>query len=574
MGKKGFKVKTYEPPDEKFVVVVNAWGKTRDRQQFANAVGAWFEVMLRRIHPKQKLQVNCIYYQSTHDILIVELPSTVTSLSPFLGAHPYRSFLTTHPTSTEFTYVYEYNFRHFNHPENTNWHASAPSYRELPRTLPVKDPYPLPREIEGIGMLPTPPPPMNAKYAIPVPVPVPLPPPSAPIQETRCSPAPAPPPRPSASSSGSSSTTSTLPREHGSDSRTLDPRGRAPSSTPAPAPPQPPPASPSTTDSLFTPYDPPSHHPAHSNLTTARPSGAGKGKERELLAQLQPRSSISTASSGTVDDFLSSILPPPSQPPPRAPPLVRVKTEETLVKLEDEDHVEAVRVKPEPRDDHDPALFASPPPPTHYPSPTARPLRIKAEPLDDSIPERPSAVSWGIQVKPEPSEAEEGAMAALRMPPPPLPTRVKTEPIDDEDIDLGPATAATPTSSRAAGYVRSQSEMWVKQELLLDPSRMRRSESVFGQPESKDVYDPESEERRAGDQEDEREERPGDQEDDYQPSAELLDAFASLEGELGFDLFGATGMEVDSSSQTAASVAESPGKVTAVGTVNDTHTRQ
>ena len=149
-----------------------------------------------------------------------------------------------------------------------------PSYREIPRNLPVRDPYPLPREIEGIGMLPTPPPPSNARYAIPVPLP-PLPPP-VPFQGERCSPAPAPPQRPSASASGSSSVTPSLRGEP--DCRTLDPRSRPPSSTPAPAPPSHYPQDP--TDSLFTPYNPPSHHPAHSTLTTARP-GSAKGKERE-----------------------------------------------------------------------------------------------------------------------------------------------------------------------------------------------------------------------------------------------------------------------------------------------------
>ncbi|KAJ2917689.1 hypothetical protein MD484_g2691, partial [Candolleomyces efflorescens] len=530
MGKKGFKVKTYEVPDEKFVVVVNAWGKTGDRQKYTNAVGAWFEIMLRKVCPKQKLQLNCIYYQSTHDILIVELPQAVSSLESLLGAHPYGSFLTIDPTSTEFAYIYEYNFRLFNHPENTNWHASMPSYREIPRNLPVRDPYPLPREIEGIGMLPTPPPPSNARYAIPVPLP-PLPPP-VPFQEERCSPAPAPPQRPSASASGSSSATPSLRGEP--DGRTLDPRRRPPSSTPAPAPPSHYPQDP--TDSLFTPYNPPSHHPAHSTLTTARP-GSAKGKEREFPAQSPMHSSnVTRSSSVTADDFLSSILTPPLPPPSTQTPPVQVKAEEIAVKLEDT--AEAVRIKPEPQDDDDSTLFTSPPLPT-YPPPTGRPLRIEAKTsIEGSAPRSVEAK----RIKPEPSEEDEDAMAALRMmPPPPVPLhiRVKPEPIDDDDIDL--------RSSRVAEYARSQSELWVKQELLLDPSRMRRSESIFGpesteQPQSREQ---EEEENQEGEGEAPSATPAEEKEDDYQPSAELLDAFASLEGDLGLDLFGTADMEVD-----------------------------
>jgi hypothetical protein len=54
-----------------------------------------------------------------HQILIVELPEVVKDIRPFLGVHPYATFLTTPDAvgSDKVVTIYEYNFRRFDHPE-------------------------------------------------------------------------------------------------------------------------------------------------------------------------------------------------------------------------------------------------------------------------------------------------------------------------------------------------------------------------------------------------------------------------------------------------------------------------
>lgn len=47
------------------MVVVNAWGRSDDRQAYTNNVAAWFEIMLRRCYAKEKPQIFRIWYQNT-----------------------------------------------------------------------------------------------------------------------------------------------------------------------------------------------------------------------------------------------------------------------------------------------------------------------------------------------------------------------------------------------------------------------------------------------------------------------------------------------------------------------------
>ncbi|TEB37952.1 hypothetical protein FA13DRAFT_713863 [Coprinellus micaceus] len=162
-GRKSFH-KEYEPPEEQFVVVVDAWGQSEDRKVYTNNVGAWFEIMLRRVYPREKPQI----VQG-----LVPEYEVVKDIRPFLGVHPYATFLTTPGAvgSDKVVTIYEYNFRRFDHPERRNWKESCPCYREIHPKFPVRDPYPLPGDIGLHLLIPVPHPPLNAPYAIPVPAP-------------------------------------------------------------------------------------------------------------------------------------------------------------------------------------------------------------------------------------------------------------------------------------------------------------------------------------------------------------------------------------------------------------------
>ncbi|KAF9524959.1 hypothetical protein CPB83DRAFT_909491 [Crepidotus variabilis] len=160
---KGFKVKQYKEPQEKFLVVVNPWGifNNFDQADF-NHIGAWFEFMLQEKHPGSRLRA--IYYQRTHKNIIVELPSEVKDVEPFLGAHHYQSFLVNAPLSTEVAIVYEYRYSTFGDPSDKNFVMGYPMYNNLesiPSTFPVKREYP--------PSFSAPAPPLDVPYARPIP---------------------------------------------------------------------------------------------------------------------------------------------------------------------------------------------------------------------------------------------------------------------------------------------------------------------------------------------------------------------------------------------------------------------
>ncbi|TFK64285.1 hypothetical protein BDN72DRAFT_274814 [Pluteus cervinus] len=143
MGKK-IKFKEYTPRDgDKYVVVVDPWGRSGRHPTDLSNVGAWFELMLREEYPGTKALT--IYTQGTHDNVIVKLPSNV-DLNKILGAHRWGRILKPPYTGNEMegtSWIYEYNYGSYNDPARTNWKSNFPEY-SIGSGFPIKYPYPEP----------------------------------------------------------------------------------------------------------------------------------------------------------------------------------------------------------------------------------------------------------------------------------------------------------------------------------------------------------------------------------------------------------------------------------------------
>ncbi|KAF8989852.1 hypothetical protein BDQ17DRAFT_1372653 [Cyathus striatus] len=246
MAKGKFKIKTHKVPDEVFVVVINPWGDGRGNlssvPHFDN-IGAWFELMLKdQLRPGDP-GVLTIYYQGTHRNLIVELHSYIDVIS-CLGEHDYSRFVNGIQVPGK-SLIYEYNYEMFGDPAEKSWKTGVPDYPQIHPKFPVKVPYP--------PALPAPEyPPSDVRWAKMLSPEV-----LERIQERL-------------RATTSSLSAATTPATQSYTSVTLDalrdPRRRQPpdfTRTASPKPQSDTQPIPNPTLDQFTPYEPPSHHPRH-----------------------------------------------------------------------------------------------------------------------------------------------------------------------------------------------------------------------------------------------------------------------------------------------------------------------
>ncbi|KAI0650103.1 hypothetical protein C8Q79DRAFT_923494 [Trametes meyenii] len=134
-----------DDPGCKYIVISEPWpgnkrGKDRG-QVYYNHFCAWIYFMLGK-----SAHVDVLYTMNTRDEIIVRLPQDV-DLTPILGAHPWRRFLSRgdQRDKDRVSYVFEYNYRGRGEPGNHNWLEVFPTERgDPPASLkfPVIFPYP------------------------------------------------------------------------------------------------------------------------------------------------------------------------------------------------------------------------------------------------------------------------------------------------------------------------------------------------------------------------------------------------------------------------------------------------
>ncbi|EIW61884.1 uncharacterized protein TRAVEDRAFT_44702 [Trametes versicolor FP-101664 SS1] len=134
-----------DDPGCKYIVIDDPWpgdatGKARN-QVFFNRLCTWVYFMLGKAH-----QADAVYSVNTRDEIIVQLPQD-TDLTPILGAHPWRRYLSRgNPRDKDrVSYVFEYDYRNKGDPSNHNWLETFPSVRGDPPAhlqFPVVYPYP------------------------------------------------------------------------------------------------------------------------------------------------------------------------------------------------------------------------------------------------------------------------------------------------------------------------------------------------------------------------------------------------------------------------------------------------
>ncbi|TFK33560.1 hypothetical protein BDQ12DRAFT_408590 [Crucibulum laeve] len=286
-------IKVYKKPsDKQFLVVTNPWHENQlEKLKYKDVIG-WFEVMLRDKYPAKGFRPNAVYFMRTRSDIIVELPGDV-EINEYLGAHAYGRFLPpSHisPRDKEMhaeAHVYEYNYAKFNDPNKTGW-TEYVDYTAIRPNFPVRSPYPV--------SLPAPQlPPMEVGHALPIPeaVMVMLREREAKMKEgsllaesliaeafaamERPSVQPSVPPSPA-------------PVSMAAPAQVLVPMPtRIPAPTPAPSTLSPTLAPPSANDSLFTPYAPPSHHPAHTRYPSVN---AGRVPTRETAGPCASSSKV------------------------------------------------------------------------------------------------------------------------------------------------------------------------------------------------------------------------------------------------------------------------------------------
>ncbi|KAF9476854.1 hypothetical protein BDN70DRAFT_881844 [Pholiota conissans] len=355
-------------PPEKFLVVVNAWGMRLGTDFGAsdfNNVGAWFEFMLRGDYPGVGIQ--SLYYQRTHRNIIVELPREVKDITNYLGRHFYSKFLTNSPLSEKYADIYEYKYATHGDPGEKNWSIGYPAYKEIPKGIPLANPYPCPGTAD--------PPPIDVRdYAFPVP-PV--------VYERRLERyaselQAAVPILLNSSDATSASSPSSIIRADKGKERVVEmtPNQMAEAST-----------------SLYTPYTPPSHLTASLKGSTHHHAESSSQSSEPIVKKMDPyeeeemaRQSLFSTSSQTVkdeaDDFLSSLLG------------TRPKKEE---------HEESVLQPESNEDDYEPstellAMLGTLPPeligddtdiPQHpqLKEEEESDIKVKPEPLDEMIPD-------------------------------------------------------------------------------------------------------------------------------------------------------------------------------------------
>ncbi|KAF8805134.1 hypothetical protein BYT27DRAFT_7258250 [Phlegmacium glaucopus] len=302
MGKgknKAFKLKEYKVPPEKYVVVVNAWGlpDKLDMNTKMNEIAAWFELLLKNDYPDARVRE--IFYQKTHRTIIVELPREV-EIEKYLGAYHYSQFHKNIPPDnnpSRTAYLYEYHYAKFGHPGNKNWSGVIPPNHAIPAGLLqiMKDPFPRPH--------PAPLPTSETPYARPVPAKI-----QCQLAIMRDVPLIA---------SASDNT---------GEGRSMEEPPLPPLESPCAA--QAPNVDSSSfdlppTESLFTPYEPPSHYVAHVESSKSRLNQQEQVSpellqvkkmdpyeeeevERALLRSLSP---VKKDESNEAVDFLNSFLP-------------------------------------------------------------------------------------------------------------------------------------------------------------------------------------------------------------------------------------------------------------------------
>ncbi|KAI0676947.1 hypothetical protein C8Q78DRAFT_961717 [Trametes maxima] len=134
-----------DDPGCKYIVIDDPWpgnkrGKARD-QVYYNHLCTWVYFMLGK-----SVKVDALYTMNTRDEIIVQLPQSV-DLSPILGAHPWRRFLSRgdQRDKDRVSYVFEYNYRSRGEPGNHNWLEGFPTVSGDPPPhlgFPVIFPYP------------------------------------------------------------------------------------------------------------------------------------------------------------------------------------------------------------------------------------------------------------------------------------------------------------------------------------------------------------------------------------------------------------------------------------------------
>ncbi|KAJ7592155.1 hypothetical protein C8J56DRAFT_521337 [Mycena floridula] len=150
-------LKTYKPPSEKFLVVTDPWGFSKNctdkTRGFFENVAAWFRCM------NPKAIVTAIYHQGTHKNIIVELPEE-TDVDSLLGSHTFKDFLRPGAPSLHYhahmagvSNIYKYNYKYQNHPSEKQWITTLPDNRPIPANFEVKTGPDYPRP----GTVPPPP---------------------------------------------------------------------------------------------------------------------------------------------------------------------------------------------------------------------------------------------------------------------------------------------------------------------------------------------------------------------------------------------------------------------------------
>ncbi|TDL22915.1 hypothetical protein BD410DRAFT_182752 [Rickenella mellea] len=215
MGRKGKGPPYLNPPDEKYVVVMNPWGLKTPRmrvQRDADIVGAW----MRAVFGFEPGLIERVFMMGVRDEVIIELSSR-TDIVRGLGSHRWSEFLEPCPAADaqNVSYIFEYNWRRHGDPGEHSWVEYFPRQDMPPPAFPVKGfprkyPYPKPHWAE-----------------------------------------------PSNVGSNLSSLILRLP-----ESRVR---------TPTPPPPEPEPVQAAPSIPQFAPYTPPAHHPSHTLSQFANP---------------------------------------------------------------------------------------------------------------------------------------------------------------------------------------------------------------------------------------------------------------------------------------------------------------
>ncbi|KAI0370192.1 hypothetical protein BV20DRAFT_1035959 [Pilatotrama ljubarskyi] len=136
-----------DDPGCKYIVIEDPWpgnptGNLKARNQvYFNHLCTWVYFMLGKAH-----EAEAVFSVNTRSEVILRLPETV-DLTPILGAHPWRKFLSRGDAKDKdrVSYVFEYNYRLKGEPASHSWVETYPSVSGDPPPhlrFPVVFPYP------------------------------------------------------------------------------------------------------------------------------------------------------------------------------------------------------------------------------------------------------------------------------------------------------------------------------------------------------------------------------------------------------------------------------------------------